>query len=45
MIPVNPYIAGNPIGGGNAFIGRVDVLRGVLGVLRRLGENALVLYG
>ena len=45
MIPVNPYIAGNPVGGGNAFIGRADVLRGVLGVLRRLGENAPVLHG
>lgn len=25
----NPYIAGNPVGGGKAFIGRADVLRDV----------------
>ncbi len=29
----NPYIAGNPVGGGKAFIGRTDVLRDVLRVL------------
>jgi hypothetical protein len=33
---LNPYIAGNPVGGGEAFIGRADVLREVLRVLRNL---------
>ncbi len=27
--PTNPYIAGNPVGGGPAFVGRDDVLRGI----------------
>ncbi|RME70894.1 MAG: hypothetical protein D6784_15990, partial [Chloroflexi bacterium] len=44
-MPVNPYIAGNPVGGGNAFVGRADVLRDVARVLRSPNENALVLYG
>lgn len=26
-IPQNPYIAGNPVGGTEAFVGRADVLR------------------
>jgi hypothetical protein len=43
--PLNPYIAGNPVGGGAAFIGRADVLREVVHILRNPGENALVLYG
>ncbi len=42
---LNPYIAGNPVGGGEAFIGRADVLREVVRVLRNPNENALVLYG
>lgn len=29
-LPINPYIAGNPVGGSPAFIGRADVLREVL---------------
>ncbi|NEO84191.1 MAG: AAA family ATPase [Spirulina sp. SIO3F2] len=45
MIPLNPYIAGNPVGGGEAFIGRADVLREVLRMLSRPSENALLLYG
>ena len=45
MMPVNPYIAGNPVGGGEAFVGRADVLRDVARVLRSPNENALVLYG
>lgn len=45
MIPLNPYIAGNPVGGGEAFIGRADVLREVLRMLARPNENALLLYG
>lgn len=42
---LNPYIAGNPVGGGEAFIGRLDVLRQVTRILRIPHENALVLYG
>jgi branched-chain amino acid transport system substrate-binding protein len=45
MPKLNPYIAGNPVGGGGAFIGRADVLREVLRVLRNPHQNALVLYG
>jgi len=44
-MPVNPYIAGNPVGGGDAFVGRADVLRDVARVLRSPNENALVLFG
>jgi hypothetical protein len=43
--PVNPYVAGNPVGDSPAFVGRVDVLREVLRVLRRSQDNAIVLYG
>ncbi|MCB0127217.1 MAG: AAA family ATPase, partial [Caldilineaceae bacterium] len=42
---VNPYIAGNPVGGSEAFVGRADILRTVLRVLKNPGENAIVLYG
>lgn len=42
---VNPYIAGNPVGGSEAFVGRTDILRTVLRVLKNPGENAIVLYG
>jgi len=45
MVPLNPYIAGNPVGDSPAFVGRVDVLREVLRVLRRPQDNAIVLYG
>ena len=31
---VNPYVAGNPVGDSPAFIGRADVLREVVRVLR-----------
>ncbi len=41
----NPYIAGNPVGGESAFIGRADVLRDVLRVLKSEHENGMVLYG
>ncbi len=44
-IKINPYIAGNPVGGGEAFIGRADVLRDVLRVLKSPNENGMVLYG
>lgn len=42
---LNPYVAGNPVGGGEAFVGRSDVLREVLRILHAPHENALVLYG
>jgi hypothetical protein len=41
----NPYIAGNPVGGQAAFIGRADVLRDVLRMLNNPQESGLVLYG
>jgi hypothetical protein len=44
-MPLNPYVAGNPVGDSPAFIGRADVLREVLRVLRRPQDNAIVLYG
>ena len=44
-IPLNPYVAGNPVGDSPAFIGRADVLREVLRILRRSQDNAIVLYG
>jgi len=44
-IPVNPYVAGNPVGDSPAFVGRADVLREVLRTLRRPQDNAIVLYG
>jgi len=34
--PFNPYVAGNPVGDSPAFVGRADVLREVMRVLRRL---------
>ncbi len=43
--PINPYIAGNPVGNSNAFVGRVDVLREVQRILERPQENAILLYG
>jgi tetratricopeptide (TPR) repeat protein len=41
----NPYIAGNPVRGESLFVGRADILRDVLGVLRSPETNAIVLYG
>jgi hypothetical protein len=41
----NPYIAGNPVGNGDAFIGRSDIVKKVLQVFSRPQENAIVLYG
>ncbi len=41
----NPYIAGNPVGGGESFIGRADVLRDVLRTLNNAQESGVVLYG
>ncbi|MEM7134580.1 MAG: VWA domain-containing protein [Chloroflexota bacterium] len=42
---LNPYVAGNPVGGSSAFVGRADVLRSVLRMLNNPGSNALVLFG
>jgi hypothetical protein len=42
---LNPYIAGNPVGNSNAFIGRADIVRDVLHIFSRPEENAIVLYG
>lgn len=41
----NPYIAGDPVGKTPAFVGRDDVLREVLRVLRHPQQNAITLYG
>ncbi|NUM45315.1 MAG: AAA family ATPase [Anaerolineales bacterium] len=41
----NPYIAGNPVGGTPNFIGRADILREVVRVLRHPAQNAIVLFG
>ncbi|NOQ63910.1 MAG: AAA family ATPase [Methyloprofundus sp.] len=41
----NPYIAGNPVGNGGAFVGRADIMRDVLRIFSRHEENAIVLYG
>jgi hypothetical protein len=43
--PQNPYIAGNPVGGGPAFVGRDDVMRAVLRVLKDPQHHGIVLYG
>ena len=43
--PFNPYVTGNPVGNSSAFVGRSDVLREVLRILRRPRDNAIVLHG
>ena len=45
LFSTNPYVAGNPVGDSPAFVGRADILRKVLQVLRHPKENAIVLYG
>lgn len=42
---LNPYITGNPVGNSPAFVGRADVLRTVLSLLRRPQDNAILLFG
>lgn len=42
---MNPYVAGNPVGGSPAFVGRQRLLREVLAGLASPGENGLVLHG
>lgn len=44
-IPSNPYVAGNPVGGGPAFVGREDVLRDVHNILSLPQNSAVLLYG
>jgi branched-chain amino acid transport system substrate-binding protein len=41
----NPYITGNPVGQGDAFIGRTDILKTVLNTLQNPNENGMILYG
>jgi len=43
--PCNPYITGNPVGQGDAFIGRTDILKTVLNTLHNPNENGMILYG
>jgi len=38
-MPDNPYRAGNPVGGSPAFVGREEILRGVLRVIPNLQEE------
>jgi len=38
-IPENPYIAGNQVGGTNAFVGRNDVLRDELWLQKKLTKR------
>ncbi len=45
MTRINPYVAGNPVGGEEAFVGRADVLAETLRMLRQPSASALVLYG
>jgi hypothetical protein len=44
-MPNNPYIAGNPVGKTQAFVGREDVLREVMRVIKSQSQNAIALYG
>lgn len=41
----NPYIAGNPVGNTNAFVGREDVVTAVSRMLRHPEQNAITLFG
>ncbi|MDM8562666.1 tetratricopeptide repeat protein, partial [Candidatus Marithioploca araucensis] len=43
--PKNPYVIGNSVGNSPAFVGRADVLREVLTVLRHHKHNAILLFG
>lgn len=43
--PANPYIAGNPVGNSQAFVGREDALREVLHMLRSPNQNAITFCG
>lgn len=41
--PINPYITDNPVGA--CAIGRSDILRNTIQILRQVRKNAIVLYG
>ena len=41
----NPYIAGDPVGNLPSFVGREDVLREVMRILRHPQQNAMTLFG
>lgn len=43
--PKNPYVIGNSVGNSSAFVGRDDVLREVLNILRHHKQNAILLFG
>jgi len=43
--PKNPYVIGNSVGNSPAFVGRDDVLREVLNVVRHDNQNAIILFG
>jgi len=45
MMPKNPYITGSPVSNSPAFVGRADVLREVLHVIKHSQNNAIVLFG
>jgi tetratricopeptide (TPR) repeat protein len=45
VVVSNPYIAGNPVRGDTFFVGRADILRDVLDLLRNPNASAIVLYG
>lgn len=45
MQTINPYIAGNPIKDKDGFVGRDNIFRDVMQMLRHPGENAIVLFG
>ncbi|MGE5341031.1 MAG: hypothetical protein ACM3SY_06060 [Candidatus Omnitrophota bacterium] len=42
---INPYIAGNSVGGGDAFIGREKILCQIVNRLEQPGANVFVIYG
>lgn len=43
--PLNPYVAGNPVGNSQAFVGRADILRDTLSALHSPHNIAVLLYG
>ncbi len=45
MPPINPYITGDPVGNSPLFVGRDNIMREVLKVLRDPIQNAITLYG
>jgi len=45
MQPLNPYIVGNAVGGGPAFVGRDDILQEVYRTLQHPQHNAILLHG